>query len=113
MTKREFNQDPEAVARARKKAGLTKYALAKRLGRARSTFTEIERDTRNAPETLLAEIAKVCGVPVETLRRKPASGQAGTAPEAGHGRLPELRDEERPDGAEDLPGLRGSAVGGF
>lgn len=63
-----LNQDPEAVTQARDKAGLTKTALAKAVGRSLSLISEIEGGTRNAQPELLAAIAAVTGVPVDRLK---------------------------------------------
>ena len=100
MTKRELNQDCEAVTAAREAAGLTKYRLAKTLRRARSVFTQIENGTRNAPDSLLDEIAKVVGCPPAQLRRKRGE-PGGQAAEAADVDVPGVQGGQRAV-AEDL-----------
>lgn len=104
MTKREFNQDPEAVTEAREARKMSKATLARLIGCSRSLITEIEGDTRNAREELLAAMAKVLDVPAEQLRRNP--GEPGrTAAQAADVEVRQLQNDERAVAAN-LPELR-------
>jgi transcriptional regulator with XRE-family HTH domain len=72
-------QEPEAVSWARQKAGLTKRALAARVGISEQLMGEIESGWRSAPPARLAEIAEALNCPVVFLERKrPASGDGPT-----------------------------------
>ena len=68
-----LDHEPEAVAYARQKAGLTRQQLADLVGCAPSLITEIERGTRNATPARLQAIAAACNCPVVVLERKRAA----------------------------------------
>lgn len=89
MSRRQFDHNPEAVTKARDAAGLTKYALAKQLGCARSLITEIEGGTRNANPDLLERIAKVLACPASELEATDEAG--GQAAETSDVDVPHLR----------------------
>jgi transcriptional regulator with XRE-family HTH domain len=63
-------QEPEAIGWARQKAGLTKRALATRVGISEQLMGEIESGWRNAPPARLAQIAEALNCPVVFLERK-------------------------------------------
>lgn len=73
-----LHQEPQAVTWAREKAGLTKRALAARLGISEQLMGEIESGWRSATPVNLARIAKVLNCPVVALERKRAD-TTGTA----------------------------------
>ena len=105
--------DGAAVTAAREDAGLTKYRLAKVLGRSRSTITDLESGRRNATRPLLEAIADACGVPVELLVATDEAEGATTPP--GSDPLPEpgMRREDRPVGgpaAEEVLEVRNAAL---
>lgn len=89
--------DGAAITAAREGAKLSKYRLAKVLGRSRSTITDLENGRRNATRPLLADIAQACGVPVESLVVANEPTQGATTP-AGDDSLPgpQVRREDRP-----------------
>lgn len=65
-----LDHEPEAVTWARKKAGLTKTALAKRLGVSLSLISQIESGDRNATPAMLPRLAEALNCPVVVLERK-------------------------------------------
>ncbi|WP_329180430.1 helix-turn-helix domain-containing protein [Streptomyces sp. NBC_01477] len=71
---RVLDHEPEAVTWARKKAGLTKRALAERLGISEQLMGEIESGWRNATPANLAKIAKELNCPRVFLERKHTEG---------------------------------------
>jgi transcriptional regulator with XRE-family HTH domain len=80
---RTLDHEPEAVTWARKKAGLTKRALARRIGVSEQLLSEIESGWRNATPSNLAKIAEVLGCPVVMLERKrpPGASPGVTGPQ--------------------------------
>jgi transcriptional regulator with XRE-family HTH domain len=67
---RVLDHEPEAVTWARKKAGLTKRALAERVGISEQLMGEIESGWRNATPANLAKIAEALSCPRVVLERK-------------------------------------------
>lgn len=67
---RTLDQEPEAITWARKKAGLTKRALARRIGISEQLMGEIESGWRNATPANLNKIAEALNCPVVSLERK-------------------------------------------
>lgn len=67
---RRLHHEPEAVTYARKKAGLTKRALAGLVGISEQLMNEIESGWRNATPPNLAKIAEALNCPVVFLERK-------------------------------------------
>lgn len=65
-----LHHDPKAIEQARENAGLSKRALADRLGCAESLIGEIERGTRNCTPARLRSMARVLGCQVADLRAK-------------------------------------------
>jgi transcriptional regulator with XRE-family HTH domain len=65
-----LDHEPEAVTWARKKAGLTKTAVANELGVALSLISQIESGKRNATPAMLLRLAEVFNCPVVVLERK-------------------------------------------
>lgn len=65
-----LHQEPQAVAWARKKAGLTKRSLAARVGISEPLMGEIESGWRSATPRTLTRIAGVLGCPLVSLERK-------------------------------------------
>lgn len=65
-----LDHEPEAVAYARRKAGLTLAQVAKLTGRSVSLLSEIENGTRNARPDLLLKLAEVYNCPLVVLERK-------------------------------------------
>lgn len=76
---RTLDHEPEAVTWARKKAGLTKRALARRVGVSEQLLCEIESGWRNATPVNLAKIAEVLNWPVVMLERKQQPGASPSA----------------------------------
>ena len=68
--KQQLDHEPEAVIYARKKAGLSKTALAQRLGVSLSLISMIETGDRNATPALLLRMADALNCPVVVLERK-------------------------------------------
>ncbi|MFJ2957073.1 helix-turn-helix domain-containing protein [Streptomyces sp. NPDC087270] len=70
-------QEPEAVTWARKMAGLTKRALAQRVGISEQLMGEIESGWRSATPANLIKIAEALNCPRVVLERKrvPDDGQ--------------------------------------
>jgi transcriptional regulator with XRE-family HTH domain len=76
---RRLHHEPEAVAWAREKAGLTKRALAARVGISEQLVGEIESGWRNATPANLARIADALNCPLVVLERKRSTtANAGT-----------------------------------
>lgn len=67
---RVLGHEPEAVTWARKKAGLTKRALAGAVGLSEQLIGEIESGWRNATPANLARIAEALNCPLVVLERK-------------------------------------------
>lgn len=67
---RTLDQEPAAVTWARKKAGLTKRALAKQIGISEQLIGEIESGWRNATPANLAKMAEALNCPRVVLERK-------------------------------------------
>ncbi|MBM9508053.1 helix-turn-helix domain-containing protein [Actinacidiphila acididurans] len=67
---RRLDHEPAMVTWARKKAGLTKRALAARIGISEQLMSEIESGWRNATPANLAKIAEALNCPVVGLERK-------------------------------------------
>lgn len=65
-----LNQEPGAVTWAREKAGLTKRALARRVGISEQLAGEIESGRRSATPANLARIAETLNCPMVFLERK-------------------------------------------
>ena len=65
-----LDHEPEAVAWARKKAGLNQTQLAQRMGVSLSLVNMIERGKRNATPELLLKMADALNCPVVVLERK-------------------------------------------
>jgi transcriptional regulator with XRE-family HTH domain len=74
---RALDHEPEAITWARKKAGLTKRALAREIGVSEQLIGEIESGWRNATPANLVKIAKALNCPVVSLERKRDSYPAG------------------------------------
>ncbi|WUH93510.1 helix-turn-helix domain-containing protein [Streptomyces sp. NBC_00433] len=73
VSTRRLHQEPEAVTWAREKAGLTKRALARRVGISEQLMGDIESGWRSATPAILMKIAKVVNCPVLFLERKRAT----------------------------------------
>lgn len=67
---RSLHHEPAAVTWARKKAGLTKRALAREVGISEQLKNEIESGWRNATPTNLMKIAEALNCPLVALERK-------------------------------------------
>lgn len=65
-----LDHEPEAITWARKKAGLTKRALAREIGISEQLVGEIESGWRNATPANLAKIAGALNCPLVCLERK-------------------------------------------
>jgi transcriptional regulator with XRE-family HTH domain len=65
-----FDHEPEAVTFARQKAGLTKTALAGKLGVSLTLISQIESGISNATPSMLERMAEVLDCPVVVLERK-------------------------------------------
>jgi len=65
-----LDHEPESVTWARKKAGLTKRELARRVGISEVLMGEIESGWRNATPANLAKIAEALNCPLVALERK-------------------------------------------
>jgi transcriptional regulator with XRE-family HTH domain len=81
--KPQLDHEPAAVEYARRKAGLSKTALAQRLGVSLSLISMIETGDRNATPALLLRMADALNCPVVVLESKrqcvPASDANGSA----------------------------------
>lgn len=98
-----LDHNPRALTKARERAGLSKAALARRIGCSRSLITEYEDGSRNANEERLHSLALALDCPVDTLRTKSKSPGQATAP--ADVAVPSVRDAERA-ASPDLPELR-------
>ncbi|WUH92078.1 helix-turn-helix transcriptional regulator [Streptomyces sp. NBC_00433] len=67
---RTLHHEPDAVTWARERAGLTKRALAERVGISEQLMGEIESGWRNATPVNLAKIAQALNCPRVALERK-------------------------------------------
>ncbi|MEU8278167.1 helix-turn-helix domain-containing protein [Microbispora bryophytorum] len=65
-----LDHEPVAVTYARRAAGLSKTALAKRIGRSLSLISEIEAGRRNATPEVLRLMADALNCPIVVLQRK-------------------------------------------
>ncbi|MBM9507807.1 helix-turn-helix transcriptional regulator [Streptomyces sp. KK5PA1] len=65
-----MHHEPEAVTWARKKAGLTKRALAQAVGISEQLMGEIESGWRSATPANLRKIAEALNCPLVALERK-------------------------------------------
>ena len=71
-----LNHDPEALAWALSKSGLTQSAFAAQLGKSPSLVSEILKGTRNATPSLMADMAQVLNCPIVVLEAKRAEAVA-------------------------------------
>ncbi|WUH92555.1 helix-turn-helix transcriptional regulator [Streptomyces sp. NBC_00433] len=78
-----LHQEPEAVTWARQKAGLTKRALADRIGISEQLMGEIESGWRSATPANLIKIAAALNCPIVVLERKRPTAEAPAPPSAG------------------------------
>jgi transcriptional regulator with XRE-family HTH domain len=67
---RALDHEPEAITWARKKAGLTKRALAREICISEQLMGEIESGWRNATPANLTKIANALNCPLVSLERK-------------------------------------------
>lgn len=67
---RTLDHEPAAITWARKKAGLTKRALARDIGISEQLMGEIESGWRNATPANLIKIASALNCPLVSLERK-------------------------------------------
>jgi transcriptional regulator with XRE-family HTH domain len=74
-----LDHEPEAVAWAREKAGLTRAALAEMIGVSAGLISEIEKGTRNATPARIRQLAEALNCPVVVLERKRYCPKAGAA----------------------------------
>jgi transcriptional regulator with XRE-family HTH domain len=65
-----LGHDPEALAWALKKSGLTQVAFAEQIGKSAGLVSEILKGTRNATPALLLEMAKALNCPIVVLEAK-------------------------------------------
>lgn len=65
-----LDHEPEAVAYARKQAGLTRAEVARRLGVSPGLISEIEKGTRNATPARIQQLATILNCPRVILERK-------------------------------------------
>lgn len=65
-----FDHDPEGLAWAFEKSGMTQKQFAEALGKSQGLVSEILRGTRNATPALITDIAKVLNCPRVVLERK-------------------------------------------
>ena len=77
-----LDHEPEAVTWARKKAGLTKRALARKIGVSEQLLCEIESGWRNATPANLAKLAAALDCPIVVLERKRPPGTSPGATDA-------------------------------
>lgn len=68
--KQPLDHEPEAVEYARRKAGLSKTDLAKRLGVSLALISQIESGNSNATPAMILRLAEVLNCPVVVLERK-------------------------------------------
>lgn len=68
--KKPLHHDPEALAWALSKSGMTQRDFADELGKSRSLINEILKGTRNAGPALLIDMARVLNCPVVVLEAK-------------------------------------------
>ncbi|HEY9370999.1 helix-turn-helix transcriptional regulator [Streptomyces sp.] len=64
-----LDHEPEAVRYAREMSGLSKTALAQRIGKSVSLVSEIESGTRNATPEVLRLLADALNCPIVVLQR--------------------------------------------
>lgn len=103
---RRLDHEPVAVTYARSQAGLTQQQLADRCGVSISLISEIENGTRNATPAMLNKLAAALNCPRVILERK---REPETAPPAD-GRVPPVRQAQRPSGPPEVQGVPGAAV---
>jgi transcriptional regulator with XRE-family HTH domain len=65
-----LDHEPEAVTWAREKAGLTRAALAEKVGVSAGLVSEIEKGTRNATPERIGQLAEALNCPRVILERK-------------------------------------------
>ena len=65
-----LNHEPEAVAWALERSGLTKQEVARRMGVEPSLVTEIAKGTRNCTQANLIKLADILNLPLVMLERK-------------------------------------------
>lgn len=65
-----LDHEPEAVAYARRKAGLSKTDVARELGVTLSLISQIESGKRNATPAMILRLAVLFNCPVVVLERK-------------------------------------------
>lgn len=75
-----LHQEPEAVTWARQKAGLTKRALADKVGISEQLMGEIESGWRSATPANLTKIAEALNCPLVALERKRPTPAEHTGP---------------------------------
>lgn len=68
--KQPLDHEPAAVTYAREQAGLTKTALAERVGKSLSLISEIESGTRNATPEVIGLLSDALNCPRVVLERK-------------------------------------------
>jgi transcriptional regulator with XRE-family HTH domain len=68
-----LDHEPEAVEYARRKAGLSKSELARRMRVSLSLVSQIESGDRNATPAMLLKLAEALNCPVVVLERKRAA----------------------------------------
>lgn len=68
-----LDHEPEAVRYAREMAGLSRTALAERIGKSLSLVSEIESGSRNATPEILRLLADALNCPIVVLQRKRGS----------------------------------------
>jgi transcriptional regulator with XRE-family HTH domain len=67
-----LDHEPEAVEYARRKAGLSKTDLAKRVGVSLALISQIESGVSNATPAMILKLAEALNCPVVVLERKRA-----------------------------------------
>ena len=72
-TKQPLDHEPEAVEYARRKAGLSKSELSRRMHVSLSLISQIESGDRNATPAMLLRLADALNCPVVVLERKRAA----------------------------------------
>ncbi len=65
-----FDHDPDGLAWAFKKSGMTQRQFAEALGKSQSLISEILKGTRNATPALITDMAKVLNCPRVVLEAK-------------------------------------------
>lgn len=65
-----LDHDPEGLAWAFKKSGLTQIEFAERIGKSKSLVSEMFKGTRNATPAVMQRMAEVLNCPVVVLEAK-------------------------------------------